>query len=171
QRSPEARVFVVHRLDKGTSGLLMLARSESVKRTLQDRWREVEKKYFAIVEGRPKPAADVIHTQLRENRGLEVYSTEEGDGDDAITAYRTVKTTKTYALLEVTLQTGRKNQIRVHLAERGHPVAGDRKYGGKPSPARRLALHACSLAFTHPVRGERITLTCPLPAPLEVLLG
>lgn len=171
QRSPEGRVFVVHRLDKGTSGLIVFARSEAVKRALQDGWRDVEKKYYALVEGAPDPPRDTIRTQLRENKGLEVYSTDEGDGSDAITEYRTVKKTKRYALLEITLQTGKKNQIRVHLAERGHPVAGDKKYGAHGNPAGRLGLHAHSLSFTHPSRRERIALTSPLPKALEGLLA
>ena len=169
-RAADGRVFVVHRLDKGTSGLLMFARSEAVKRALQDGWRDVEKKYFAVVEGAPTPPADTIRTQLRENKGLEVYSTEDGDGSEAITEYRTVKRGRKHALLEVTLQTGKKNQIRVHLAERGHPVAGDKKYGAHANPAGRLGLHACSLSFTHPVRGERIRLTSALPVALAALL-
>lgn len=170
ERAQGARVFVVHRLDKGTSGLLLLARSEAVKRALQDGWRDVEKKYYAIVEGAPQPPHDVIRTHLAENKGLEVYSTDADHGAEAITAYRTVKRTRRYTLLEVTLQTGRKNQIRVHLAERGHPVAGDKKYGGHATPAGRLGLHACSLIFRHPVRGERICLVSPLPPPLNALL-
>jgi 23S rRNA pseudouridine1911/1915/1917 synthase len=171
ERKADARVFIVHRLDKGTSGLLIFARSEAVKRSLQEGWRAVEKRYLAVVEGCPSPETATIRTRLRENKGLEVYSTEvEGEGAEAVTSYRLMRKSKRCALLEITLQTGRKNQIRVHLSEQGHPVVGDTKYGAHGSPVGRLALHAASLSLVHPTRGERLQFTSPLPSRLAGLL-
>ncbi|MBM3460510.1 MAG: RluA family pseudouridine synthase [Armatimonadetes bacterium] len=168
-QDPEARVFIVHRLDQGTSGLLVFARSEAVKRALQNGWREVDKNYLAIVEGTPSQAEGTIRRPLKENRGLEVY--EADDGVPAITHYKVLKPGKKYSLVEIILETGRKNQIRVHLAGLGHPVAGDRKYGARTDPARRLALHAATLSFVHPVRGERLQFSSPLPSRLQAIIG
>lgn len=170
ERKAEDRIFVVHRLDKGTSGLLMFARSEDVKRALQENWRAVEKKYLAIVEGRPAEASGTIRSHLRENQGLEVYSTDAAEGEEAITQYVVLQSTTRRSLLEVTLQTGKKNQIRVHLAEQGHPVVGDKKYGAHGNPAARLALHATSLTLQHPTRGERLQFKSPLPPRLSALM-
>lgn len=167
----EARVFIVHRLDQGTSGLLVFARTEEIKRTLQDQWKTVEKKYQAVVEGCPKPESDTIRSVLKENRALRVYSTDDEEGDEAITRYRTVQKAGRYCLLEITIETGRKNQIRVHLAERGHPVVGDAKYGAHGNPIERLALHAWQLAFTHPVRQERLVFTSPIPPRMRSLVA
>lgn len=170
ERGREERVFIVHRLDKGTSGLLVFARSEAVKRMLQDGWGQVEKKYLAIVEGRPKEESGTIRSFLRDNKGLNVYSTNEADGVPAVTHYRIVSSSTRYSLLEITLETGRKNQIRVHLSDQGHPVLGDMKYGAHASPAGRLALHASVLSFKHPVRHDMLTFTSPLPEKLRGLM-
>jgi 23S rRNA pseudouridine1911/1915/1917 synthase len=169
--SARERIFIVHRLDRETSGLLVFARNETVKRTLQDNWQETDKKYAAIVEGVPAAKSGRIASNLRETTALRVYSVPAGDkeGRPAATNYRVVKAADEYALLEITLETGRKNQIRVHLTDIGHPVAGDKKYGAGTDPLGRLALHANYLAFTHPVTGERMEFESKLPAKFNKL--
>ncbi len=171
-RDPEARIFIVHRLDREVSGLCLFARTESAKRALQDGWEEVEKRYFAIVSGRLDPPEGEIRSRLAEDeRSLRVFSTRRRpDSKAAVTRYRTVRAAGRYSLLEIHLVTGRKNQIRVHLQDLGHPIVGDRKYGHPADPAGRIALHACALSFDHPVSGDRIMLTRPLPRALEALV-
>lgn len=162
--NPKARVFIVHRLDRDTSGVLLFAKSEGIKRAFQDNWESIVRRrgYTAVVEGAPPRQADTIRTFLRENGIHKVYSASTG-GKEAITHYRTVKQGKNYALLEVDLSTGRKNQIRVHLSEIGCPVAGDRTYGAATDPLGRLCLHAHELAFTHPITGKETTYRAELP--------
>ncbi|MHB8811414.1 MAG: RluA family pseudouridine synthase [Desulfobulbaceae bacterium] len=165
------RIFIVHRLDRDTSGLLVFAKNEEAKRALQDKWPETDKKYAAIVEGIPKETSGRIASNLRETKFLRVYSVRdsEGDGRPSVTNYELVKAAGNYALLDITLETGRKNQIRVHLADIGHPVAGDKKYGARTNPVGRLALHAYFLAFTHPVTGKRLEFRSPLPGKFKAL--
>lgn len=162
--NPKARVFIVHRLDRDTSGVLLFAKSEGIKRAFQDNWESIVRRrgYTAVVEGAPPRQVDTIRTFLRENGIHKVYSVSTG-GKEAITHYRTVKQGKNYALLEVDLSTGRKNQIRVHLSEIGCPVAGDRTYGAATDPLGRLCLHAHELAFTHPITGKETTYRAELP--------
>ena len=162
--NPKARVFIVHRLDRDTSGVLLFAKSEGIKRAFQDNWESIVRRrgYTAVVEGAPPRQADTIRTFLRENGIHKVYSVSTG-GKEAITHYRTVKQGKNYALLEVDLSTGRKNQIRVHLSEIGCPVAGDRTYGAATDPLGRLCLHAHELAFTHPITRKETTYRAELP--------
>lgn len=162
--NPKARVFIVHRLDRDTSGVLLFAKSEGIKRAFQDNWESIVRRrgYTAVVEGAPPRQADTIRMFLRENGIHKVYSVSTG-GKEAITHYRTVKQGKNYALLEVDLSTGRKNQIRVHLSEIGCPVAGDRTYGAATDPLGRLCLHAHELAFTHPITGKETTYRAELP--------
>lgn len=163
------RVFIVHRLDQGTSGLLVFAKDEAAKRTLQENWPAVEKRYIAVVEGVPREKAGRISNHLIESKALRVYavSAEHEDGRQAITNYQVVKENEAFAMVEVTLETGRKNQIRVHLADLGHPVAGDRKYGAQTDPCGRMALHASYLAFAHPLGGQRLEFRVKTPAKFE----
>jgi 23S rRNA pseudouridine1911/1915/1917 synthase len=156
QKAPGAgeRIFIVHRLDRDTSGLIVFAKNETVKRLLQDNWKDVEKRYYAIVEGTPVKKEGEIISRLSETRSLRVYSDPHSDEAKlAKTKYRVLKHGPEYSLLDILLETGRKNQIRVHLADIGHPVAGDKKYGGKTDPFRRLGLHAYFLSFKHPLTG------------------
>lgn len=166
------RVFIVHRIDRDTSGLLVFARTEAIKRILQDRWDEVDKRYYAVVEGVPKKSEDIIESHLRESdKSLKVHSVAPGDDAKyAATKYKVVKIGDDYSLLDVTLLTGRKNQIRVHLSDRGHPVVGDKKYGAVSNPAKRLGLHAYYLSFIHPSSGKRLVFTSELPLELKRLL-
>lgn len=166
------RVFIVHRLDRDTSGLLVFAKSEAVQSRLQHGWEATEKKYLAVVHGPCRASADTITSYLTESRAQRVYSTPDPtQGKLARTAYRVLKQARELALLEVDLLTGRKNQIRVHLADIGHPIVGDRKYGRADEPAVRLALHAHWLAFPHPSSGVRVTFSTPIPGYFQKLVG
>ena len=166
------RIFIVHRIDRDTSGLLVFARSEAVKRILQDSWDAVEKRYYAVVEGVPAKSEDIIESHLRESsKSLKMHSgAPSEEAKYAATKYKVVKVGDDYSLLDVTLLTGRKNQIRVHLSDRGHPVVGDKKYGATSNPAKRLGLHAYRLSFLHPTTGKRLVFSSELPAELKRLL-
>jgi 23S rRNA pseudouridine1911/1915/1917 synthase len=165
------RLHVVHRLDRETSGLLIFARSDAVRKAFHENWGEVEKRYYAVVEGLPKADEGTVRSHLAQDKSLRVRSVQPSeDAKLAVTHYRVIRRGRRRALLDVLLETGRKNQIRVHLAERNHPVVGDPKYGAKQGPGGRMGLHAYRLAFTHPVTGERLDFETPLPAPLERML-
>jgi 23S rRNA pseudouridine1911/1915/1917 synthase len=168
-KTPAQQVFIVHRLDRETSGLMMFARTESAQAALQRDWKGVIKRYLAVVEGLPADAQGTLKDRLVEGKSLMVHRVEEG-GELAITHYRVLRAKGARSLLELTLETGRRNQIRVQLAALGHPVAGDRKYGAKTDPARRLALHACELKFRHPVSGAPMEFHSALPARLKALI-
>ena len=158
------RPFVVHRLDRETSGLLLFARSPAVRDQLQANWDAVAKTYLAVVEGVPRPAEGVVENFLSEGRDMKVRVTGPGgNAKRAVTRYRVLSTRRGFSLVEVGLETGRKHQIRVHLAGLGCPVIGDGVYGAKSDPARRLGLHAWRLAFDHPVTGRQVELESPLP--------
>jgi tRNA pseudouridine32 synthase/23S rRNA pseudouridine746 synthase/23S rRNA pseudouridine1911/1915/1917 synthase len=166
------RVFVVHRLDRETSGVLIFAKSQEAKLRLQDRWKETRKKYLAAVHGRCEKMSETITSYLAENKAYFVYATPDpARGKLAATVYRVLKQTRRFALLEVDLVTGRKNQIRVHLAGIGHPVVGDRKYGRSDDCFAHLALHARSISFKHPYSGEDLTFTAKVPAYFQKLVG
>ena len=166
------RIYIVHRLDRDTSGILIFAKSLEAKLRLQGRWEETEKKYIAVVHGRCKKSEDTITTYLAENKAHVVYSTTDASkGKLSQTAYRVLKDTKEFSLLEVNLLTGRKHQIRVHLAEIGHPVAGDEKYGKGKETYKRLALHAKSISFIHPSSGKRLTFETGFPEYFNRLVG
>lgn len=163
------RPFVVHRLDRGTSGLLLFARSPEVRDQLQATWDAVEKTYLAIVEGSPTPESGSIKNYLVEGKSLRARAVDRpGEGTQrAASRYRLVSRGERFSLLEVTIETGRKHQIRVHLAGLGCPVIGDVDYGARTDPAGRLGLHAARLAFPHPVTGQRLELQSPLPPELK----
>jgi 23S rRNA pseudouridine1911/1915/1917 synthase len=163
------RPFVVHRLDRETSGLLLFALSPAVRDRLQANWDGVAKTYLAVVEGVPEPAEGVVENFLTEGRDLRVRAGRRAGGSAkrAVTRYRVVTTRGRYSLVEVGLETGRKHQIRVHLAGLGCPVVGDAGYGAATDPAGRLGLHAWRLAFDHPATGRRVNLESPLPEPLR----
>lgn len=161
------RVFIVHRLDKDTSGVLIFAKSEKVKRAYQDNWDALVKRraYLALVEGRPKEPEGMIRSYLKETDTHLVYSVERAGGNakEAITSYRLLAEKGALSLLEVELATGRKNQIRVHMKELGCPIAGDKQYGARTNPIGRLCLHAGELSFLHPVSGEPMTFLAKTP--------
>lgn len=161
------RVFVVHRLDRDSSGLLIFARSYAVQQRLKDNWQDTEKLYLAAVHGHLNPKAGVIESYLAEDENQFVASTKDPEkGKPARTEYDVIKETRSLSILKIRLLTGRKNQIRVHFAEKGHPVAGDRKYGRRDKADKsyeRLALHAKFIAFPHPCRRERLAFDAGIP--------
>ena len=164
------QAYIVHRLDRETSGLMIFARDESIRGVLQQNWKSVLKRYLAIVEGALPNAQGTLKDHLVESRSLRVHRVDKG-GALAITHYRVLENYGDKSLLELTLESGRKHQIRVQLAARNHPIVGDLKYGARIDPARRLALHSSELKFRHPVSGASMEFCSPLPARLKALLG
>ena len=165
------RIFIVHRLDRDTSGVMLFAKSEAVKNTLQKDWSTLveQRVYTALVEGEVKTSADTITSWLTESKSTQVYSSPfDNGGKLAVTKYRKIKSKPDYSLLEVELETGRKNQIRVHMQSIGHPVVGDMKYGAKTNPMKRLGLHATTLSVTHPRTGELKTYTARVPGNFHI---
>ncbi len=166
------RIYIVHRLDRETSGILIFAKSETAKNFLQEHWQETDKRYLTVVYGSLTPKAGTISSYLTENSAFTVYSTpDQTAGKLSHTEYTVLKETKGFSLLEIHLLTGRKHQIRVHLSEKGHPVVGDKKYGKGNDPYGTLALHARSLSFTHPVNGRRMTFETGIPEFFTRLVG
>jgi 23S rRNA pseudouridine1911/1915/1917 synthase len=165
------RVWVVHRLDRETSGLMIYAKNEPAKVALQEGWETVEKKYLAVVEGAPPNDAGKFDSHLDESNPLKVYPAEEGpETRHAVTQYRVTKKGKATTLIELTLETGRRHQIRVQLAEAGCPIVGDKKYGAETNPIKRIALHASTLRFPHPVTRKVMRFDSPLPGDLGRLV-
>ena len=162
---PLARVFVVHRLDRETSGLMIFAKSKKVQTDLQFNWNEnvLERKYYAVCEGVLEKKEGVIESYLTESKSLKVYATNKEEGKLARTAFKVLKSSRINTLLELQLETGRKNQIRAHLEYVGYPIIGDEKYGAKTNPLGRVALHAGTIVFTHPVTGEEMNFSTPIP--------
>ncbi|UFH53015.1 RluA family pseudouridine synthase [Spirosoma sp. KNUC1025] len=166
KENPKNRLFIIHRLDRETSGVMMFAKSEKVQRLMQESWNDTTKQrtYIALVEGVPKPKRGTVASYLRESKALIVYSSQNPDyGQLAITNYAVQKSTSDYALLELELETGRKNQIRVHMQDIGHPIVGDTKYGAQTNPIGRLGLHAEVLSFEHPISGKLMQFSAPVP--------
>lgn len=151
-KNKNARVFIVHRLDKDTSGVLMFAKNEIIKNKLQNNWNEIVYKrgYLAIVEGKLKKNHGTIKNYLDESKTQMVYISNNGKGKLAITHYKVLKESRYNSLVEVFLDTGRKNQIRVHMQSLGHSIVGDKKYGATTNPIKRMGLHSHVFAFVHP---------------------
>jgi len=166
------RVYVVHRLDQATSGLLVFAKSDAVKHFLQGNWDSVEKHYLAIVHGHFPEKQGQITTYLAENSAQNVYSCADATGGRlAKTAYAVIREYKEFSLLNIQLLTGRKHQIRVHFAESGHPLLGDQKYGTTAGKAKRLLLHSTSLSFCHPFNKQLLSFVSPMPEDFVRLIG
>lgn len=165
------RVYIVHRLDRDTSGVLIFAKSEQSKRFLQDNWSDFSKTYYAVVLGSISKKEDTISSYLVENSVHKVYSTNKPEeGKLAQTQYKILKENADYSFVELNLLTGRKNQIRVHLADIGISVAGDYVYGEKTKGVNRLMLHAAKLSVTHPQTKEEMTFEAPLPPEFRRLI-
>lgn len=167
QKDKHARCFQVHRLDKETSGLLLFTKTYELKELLSKNWNTLvkERGYVAVVEGKMPKKEDQIINWLKETDTHLMYnSNKNGDGLKAITNYKVVKETQKYSLLNVTIETGRKNQIRVAMADLGHPVVGDDKYGTPSDPLKRLGLHAATLKFKHPITKEIMYFKAETPA-------
>ncbi len=164
-------IFVVHRLDQDTSGILMFCKDEKIRDKMQNDWNTIVKKrgYLALCDG-TITGSGTIHTYLKENKQQFVYSAKNNDGKEAITHYAVLKNSNNYSLLQVFIDTGRRNQIRVHLSERGYPIVGDKKYKCKTNPIKRLCLHANILEFIHPVSKKLIHIECALPNEIKKLV-
>ena len=159
------RIYVVHRLDREVSGILMFAKSEKIQERIKENWKETEKRYYALVEGRPEKKEGTLNNWLIEGYDKRVFAVkqERPGAKSAITHYTTLKELQTTSLLEVRLETGRKHQIRVQLAEMGCPIVGDFKYGANNKIKRRIRLHAFFFSFIHPVTGQPIELSTQMP--------
>ena len=153
KQNPKNKIFIVHRLDKETSGIVIFAKNEKLKLALQNNWEECAKvrEYLAVVEGKVLNQKGIIQNYLKETKTLKVFDTKNPkSGKEAITHYQVLEHTNAYSLLKINIQTGRKNQIRVALSSIGHPIVGDKKYQSKKNPYGRLALHATKLSLLHP---------------------
>ena len=167
----QERVWIVHRLDRETSGLMVFAKTPEAKDALQGAWDQFEKRYEAVIEGRLRVPQGTFESDLDETNPFRVHSAPASETTrHAVTHYRELARRPGRSLVELTLETGRRHQIRVHLADAGCPVIGDKKYGARTDPAKRLGLHACSLRFTHPVTGEMMQFSSPLPVGLARLV-
>lgn len=163
----KGRIFIVHRLDRDTSGVILFAKDEQTKHALQDDWNEtiLERKYIAAVEGTPEYEEGTVASYLKDNpKSMKVSSSwTDNGGKYSVTHFKVLRSSGQYSLVEFELETGRKNQIRVHASVIGNPVAGDRKYGSVSNPLHRLCLHASTLAFHHPRTGQLLRFDTGIP--------
>lgn len=174
QKDRHSRVFVVHRLDEDTSGVLVFAKNPKIRDLLQKQWSDIvlSRGYFAIVDGKMEKKTDTFIDYLKENSLNLVYITKDRkSGKKSITKYSVLKENKNYSLLDVHIDTGRKNQIRVQLGERGHHIIGDDKYGEPSNPISRLGLHAYELIFIHPVTNKKCIFKAPIPKEFDKLFS
>ena len=169
KRNDHKYIFVVHRLDQDTSGILLFCKDEKIRDKMQDNWNTIVKKrgYLAIVDGKMN-GSGTIHTFLKENKQQFIY--KEKKKKEAITHYSVIKNNKSYSLVQVFIDTGRRNQIRVHLSERGYPIVGDKKYKCKTNPVKRLCLHANILEFIHPLTKKLIHIESELPIDMKKIV-
>jgi len=173
RQDKRARPYILHRIDKETSGVLVFAKNPKIYTMLKMHWNElvVTREYVALAEGVFEKKADTIISYLKENKNNLVYSTQDITGQKAITHYEVRKESQDYSLVSVKIDTGRKNQIRVHLHALGHPVVGDDKYPSTKNPLKRLGLHAAKLEFIHPVSKEVLRFSAPVPASFTTLFA
>ena len=172
-KDPHLKLFIIHRLDRDTSGLMMFAKNIEAEEAMQHNWNNMvlSRTYVAVVEGKVEEESGTVRSYLAETSQYEVYSTQNPEeGQLAITRYKRLDCRHGYSLMELSLDTGRKNQIRVHMKDLGHPIVGDRKYGAKSSPLRRMALHARTLRFVHPVTRKDMLFETPIPSRFLSLL-
>jgi 23S rRNA pseudouridine1911/1915/1917 synthase len=163
--NPKNRIYILHRLDRDTSGVMMFAKSKEIQQALQNTWHESvsERAYVALVEGAVKQGGTVT-SWLKETKSfLMVSSQRQDDGKKAVTHYKVIQSNRNFSLLQINLETGRKNQIRVHMQDIGHPIVGDKKYGSRNNSLRRLGLHAHVIAFTHPTSGKSLRFESKVP--------
>lgn len=171
KKDKKSRIFSVHRIDKDTSGVLMVAKNENIRNILQHQWQKIvtKREYIAVCEGIFKEKKGTIQSYLRENINHLMYSSSNKDGQFSITHYQVLKENASYSLVDVSIDTGRKNQIRVHMGDLGHKVVGDSKYGPVKDPLHRLGLHAYKLEFVHPIKNKKMCFTAPIPSAFEEL--
>lgn len=166
-KNPKNKIFVVHRLDRDTSGIMIFAKNEKAQDILQTTWNDSvkERTYVALVEGAVQKESDTIVSYLKENRAFVTYSSQDPkEGKKAVSHYKVLKKNRNYSLLEVNIETGRKNQIRVHMQDLGHSVVGDKKYGSTKNPINRLGLHASTIVFVHPVTKKVLHFSSKIPS-------
>ena len=170
KKNKNNRIFIIHRLDKDTSGIIMFAKNERAKHLYQDNWNDIVKKrcYYAVIDGKMENKEGTIKSYLKENGNM-VYSVKDRSGKLAITEYKVLKERKNISLLDINLKTGRKNQIRVHMKENKTPILGDLKYGEKSKLINRLALHAYKLELINPVTKKLLTFEVNMPNEFKVL--
>ena len=169
----QRQVYIVHRLDRDTSGLMMFAKDEKTQHTLRDNWHDIvyDRRYVAVVAGEMEKDAGTVSSWLTDHKLYVSSSPVDNGGKPSVTNYQTIKRANGYSLIELRLDTGRKNQIRVHMQDLGHPVVGDGRYGLEDvNPLNRLALHAFKLCFYHPITGEQMEFETPYPADFKRLL-
>lgn len=173
KKDKHARIFVVHRIDKDTSGVLLVAKNEMTKKLFQNNWQKIVKKreYLAICEGIFKEKKGTVKSYLKSNQNHLMYSSKDKSGQLAITHYQVMKENNQYSLVDVLIDTGRKNQIRVHMGDLQHKIVGDDKYGPVSNPIHRLGLHAYVLVLTHPVSKKEMVFKAEIPACFKSLFG
>ncbi len=173
-QDPQNKIFIIHRLDRETSGLLLFAKNDKIKHQIQETWETTiaERTYIAVVEGQVEPPEGTVTSWLKESSALIVYSHQSSQlGKKAITHYKKLRDNGLLSLLQLNLETGRKHQIRVHMQDIKHPIIGDDKYGASQNPIRRLGLHAQVLAFTHPKTGKLCRFETAIPGKFLRLFG
>lgn len=170
KKNKNNRIFIIHRLDKDTSGIIMFAKNERAKHLYQDNWNDIVKKrcYYAVIDGKMENKEGTIKSYLKENGNM-VYSVKDRSGKIAITEYKVLKERKNISLLDINLRTGRKNQIRVHMKENKTPILGDLKYGEKSKLINRLALHAYKLELINPITKKLLTFEVNMPNEFKTL--
>ncbi len=173
QNAKNARPYILHRIDKETSGVLLFAKNPKIHSMLKMRWSEcvTAREYYAVAEGFFEEKEGTVISYLKENKNNIMYSTQDPTGQKAITHYTVLAENEKYSLLRVKIDTGRKNQIRVHMKELSHPIVGDDKYGPSKDPLKRLGLHASRLTFIHPVTKTEISVGAGVPACFRALFG
>ncbi len=170
--NPKAKIFIIHRLDKETSGIVMFAKDKSIKYKYQNNWDKlvIKRKYTAVVSGTLSKKTGTIKSYLKQSKTLMVYSTcDNKNGKLAITNYEVIKENSKYSMLNVEILTGRKNQIRVHMSDINHPILGDKKYGNKKDGFNRLMLHALTLEIINPITNKKMEFTSKTPRVFETL--
>lgn len=170
KKNKNNRIFIIHRLDKDTSGIIMFAKNERAKHLYQDNWNDIVKKrcYYAVIDGKMENKEGTIKSYLKENGNM-VYSVKDRSGKLAVTEYKVLKERKNISLLDINLKTGRKNQIRVHMKENKTPILGDLKYGEKSKLINRLALHAYKLELINPVTKKLLIFEASMPNEIKTL--
>lgn len=174
KQNPRNKIFIVHRLDKDTSGVILFAKNERLKKLFQDNWDYLcqKREYIAIVEGKPNKKKDTVKSYLAETKTLQVYSTDDQKkGRLAITEYEMLESNKSYSLVKINIKTGRKNQIRVHMSDIGCPIVGDKKYNSKTNPINRLGLHASILEIKHPITKKIMKFEAKVPKIMTLMFG
>lgn len=169
QQHPDNKIFVVHRLDRETSGLMMFAKSQEVQEQMQRGWHRLvlDRRYVAVIEGALPKSEGEINAPLTQDRNHKMWVTRPGEGEEAITYYTTLRRGENYSLVDLRLVTGKKNQIRAHLEWKGTPIAGDKKYSAKTNPAGRVCLHAYRLSIVHPTTGKQLDFDTRIPKLFE----